>query len=136
MMLVFGGKTYVHDYVPNDGTYSPGVKESDYLIYHACEDTTIMPKQLKTDYRILRSCLEETVNELWRYDTVIKQWQFMKTSTSQSETSSANVGWPTARYGAVSESSISASSLEIPSSVLNRVCLPYGLCAVDFHPSP
>jgi len=98
MMLVFGGKTYTHDYVPENGIYTPGDNTGKELIYHMCED---MPnkKKIFQDYKKLRSCLEETVDELWRYDTFLNEWHYLKFETSKSETSEQMVGTPTARYG-------------------------------------
>ncbi|CAD7948709.1 unnamed protein product [Amoebophrya sp. A25] len=108
MLLVFGGRTYVHDYTfPKFGEYKRGIiQDTDpkvpgiqsELIWHECEFMDKSAFDLVTGFRELRSCLELATDELWRYDTVVNQWQFMKFDTSQSDTSTDMVGTPKARY--------------------------------------
>lgn len=84
MMLVFGGKGYVHEKDPRTGK----------LIYHSCE------KIPKADLlKGWRSCNEVVLGDLWRYDVLRGKWDYLKVDTAISLTTGKPVGFPLARYG-------------------------------------
>lgn len=84
-MLVFGGRTYVHEY---DST--------GQLVYHNCEQ---IPLAEFTNHPEWRSCLEVIVNELWRYDITRGKWEFLKPDSSNDPSTGLPVGYPLSRYG-------------------------------------
>ncbi|CAD7960263.1 unnamed protein product, partial [Amoebophrya sp. A120] len=168
-LLVFGGRTYVHDYTfpkypdrPSwyhqpggeemlNSAYLPGiVQDTDpnkvgvqsELIWHNCkfmdkgafEDPPSFPQPADPEKghgrRELRSCLELATDELWRYDTVRHQWQFMKFDTSQSDTSTNMVGTPTARYAHASQLVIYTRASD-PDNVRRQYMYMYGGAAMQ-----
>jgi len=83
MILVFGGKTYVHE-----------KDETGKLVYHNCER---IPRQdLKATWR---SCSELTVNDVWRYDIEEAKWEYIKADSALSPTTGEPVGYPSVRFG-------------------------------------
>jgi len=84
MMLVFGGKGYIHEKDPATGK----------LIYHSCEH--IPKSDLRRDWR---SCNEVVLGDLWRYDIVRAKWDFIKPDSAISLTTGQPVGFPYTRYG-------------------------------------
>lgn len=84
MMLVFGGKSYVHQKDPKTGR----------LIYHACER---IPKQeLRSEWQ---SCMEIVLGDLWRYNIGAGRWDYIKTDSAISATTLEPVGFPLPRFG-------------------------------------
>jgi len=83
MMLVFGGKTYLHEKDPETGK----------LIYHGCEH---LPTPLQESWR---SCNEQITNELWRYDIARAKWEFIKPAAERSPTTGEFLGFPASRFG-------------------------------------
>jgi len=84
MLLIFGGKTYVHEKDPADGR----------LVYHNCEQipsASLLPQW--------RSCNELIVNDLWRYHVAAGKWEYIKPDSALSPTTGLPVGYPLARYG-------------------------------------
>lgn len=84
MMIVFGGRTYVHEKDPGDGR----------LIYHKCE--RIPRADLEVDWR---SCKELITSDMWRYDIAQAKWEFIKPGSAISPTTGLAVGYPASRYG-------------------------------------
>jgi len=84
MMLVFGGRTYMHQKNPADGK----------LIYHHCE--SIPQSQQTSEWR---SCMELSTNDLWRYDITREKWDFIKTDSALDPATGQPVGYPLPRYG-------------------------------------
>jgi len=83
MMLIFGGKTYLHEKDPATGK----------LVYHGCEH---LAAPLQESWR---SCNEAITNELWRYDIARAKWEFIKPSAERSPTTGEFLGFPASRFG-------------------------------------
>ncbi|KAF4656414.1 hypothetical protein FOZ61_007000 [Perkinsus olseni] len=83
-LLVFGGRTFENR------------EYKGKSMYNHCEE--ILMKEANIDEE-LRGCLEYQSEELWRYDLMENQWDFIKPLSSVDDSSGEEVGVPHGRYG-------------------------------------
>ena len=87
MLLIYGGRTYSHEY-----------DKKGRLIFHKCEEIFLeQSDDSEWPPEEWRGCLEPILDEMWIYDTVDHMWTYVKPDSSLSQ-SGQYYRLPSARF--------------------------------------